>query len=211
MKLLIQTIFLIFILQLSAISGESGDLPEQEIKEDVEIMFGDSKKKEDSLDISEVEKLLEPKDNQIELPKNRLASIFGQYLLSELNVSKVNILGKCQKNLVEGKCFKVDPLKKSRHFNNYYFYTNEQNLVFAIIAFDNQIQSDLNKCKEKINMWENFFSNYDLDIKNIENNSLSFILSDAPQQNHLELFASCYTETYRDIKSSFSLKIYKNS
>jgi len=211
MKLLIQIILLVIIFQVNAHSGESGDLPEQETNKNLEKVFGETNKEKETFDISSVSELLSPKDNKVTLPTNRLTQIFNQYLLNELNTSKTKIIGECQKSLSEGKCFKVNPSKKSKHFNNYYFYTNKQNLVFSIIAFDDKKQADLNKCKRKIDMWKEFFTNYDLKPKNLESNSLSFILSDAPQQNKIEVFTSCYTENYRDIKSSFSLKIYKNS
>ena len=223
MKQLIQTFLLIFLFQISAYSGESGDMPEQEENPTVEVIFDEpeeviAEKQEDviveepeKLDVSEVGELLEPKDTKVELPKNRLVEIFDQLLLTEINTKKINVVGECQKNLEAGKCHIVEPSKKSRHFNNYYFYTNEQNLVFSIIAFNDKKQSDLNLCKDKVSSWKTFFENYDLTIKNPKENSLGFILTDAPQQNSLEVFTSCYSENYRDIKSSFSIKLYKNS
>ena len=219
MKQLIQTFLLIFLFQFSAYSGESGDMPEQEENPTVEVMFDEPEevvsvepeKEPQKLDVSEVGELLEPKDTKVELPKNRLEVIFDQYLLTEINTKRINVVGECQKNLEAGKCHIVEPSKKSRHFNNYYFYTNEQNLVFSIIAFNDKKQSDLNLCKDKITSWKTFFENYDLTVKDPKDNSLSFILTDAPQQNSLEVFTSCYSENYRDIKSSFSIKLYKNS
>lgn len=219
MKQLIQTFLLIFLFQFSAYSGESGDMPEQEENPTVEVIFDEPEevvsvepeKEPQKLDVSEVGELLEPKDTKVELPKNRLEVIFDQYLLTEINTKRINVVGECQKNLEAGKCHIVEPSKKSRHFNNYYFYTNEQNLVFSIIAFNDKKQSDLNLCKDKITSWKTFFENYDLTVKDPKDNSLSFILTDAPQQNSLEVFTSCYSENYRDIKSSFSIKLYKNS
>ena len=219
MKQLIQTFLLIFLFQFSAYSGESGDMPEQEENPTVEVIFDEPEevvsvepeKESQKLDVSEVGELLEPKDTKVELPKNRLEVIFDQYLLTEINTKRINVVGECQKNLEAGKCHIVEPSKKSRHFNNYYFYTNEQNLVFSIIAFNDKKQSDLNLCKDKITSWKTFFENYDLTVKDPKDNSLSFILTDAPQQNSLEVFTSCYSENYRDIKSSFSIKLYKNS
>lgn len=219
MKQLIQTFLLIFLFQFSAYSGESGDMPEQEESPTVEVIFDEPEevvsvepeKEPQKLDVSEVGELLEPKDTKVELPKNRLEVIFDQYLLTEINTKRINVVGECQKNLEAGKCHIVEPSKKSRHFNNYYFYTNEQNLVFSIIAFNDKKQSDLNLCKDKITSWKTFFENYDLTVKDPKDNSLSFILTDAPQQNSLEVFTSCYSENYRDIKSSFSIKLYKNS
>ena len=219
MKQLIQTFLLIFLFQISAYSGESGDMPEQEENPTVEVIFDEPEevvsvepeKEPQKLDVSEVGELLEPKDTKVDLPKNRLVEIFDQFFLTEINTKRINVVGECQKNLEAGKCHIVEPSKKSRHFNNYYFYTNEQNLVFSIIAFNDKKQSDLNLCKDKITSWKTFFENYDLTVKDPKDNSLSFILTDAPQQNSLEVFTSCYSENYRDIKSSFSIKLYKNS
>lgn len=219
MKQLIQTFLLIFLFQFSAYSGESGDMPEQEENPTVEVIFDEPEevvsvepeKEPQKLDVSEVGELLEPKDTKVDLPKNRLVEIFDQFFLTEINTKRINVVGECQKNLEAGKCHIVEPSKKSRHFNNYYFYTNEQNLVFSIIAFNDKKQSDLNLCKDKITSWKTFFENYDLTVKDPKDNSLSFILTDAPQQNSLEVFTSCYSENYRDIKSSFSIKLYKNS
>ena len=223
MKQLFQIFLLIFFFQFSAFSGEPGDMPEQEESPTVEVIFDEPQEviaeepeeviieQPETLDVSEVGELLEPKDTNIELPKNRLMEIFDQYLLTEINTKRIKVIGECQKNLEDGKCHIVEPSKKSKHFNNYYFYTNEQNLVFSIIAFNDKKQSDLNLCKDKVNSWKTFFENYDLNIKDPKENSLSFILSDAPQQNNLEVFTSCYAESYRDIKSSFSIKLYKNS
>ena len=55
-----------------------------------------------------------------------------------------------------------------------------------------------------------FLDNYDLKEKKPTDNSLNFVLSDTPLQNTLEVFASCYSENYRDVNSSFSIKFYKN-
>ena len=176
MKQLIQTFLLIFLFQFSAYSGESGDMPEQEESSTVEVIFDKPEEiipeepeeviveEPEKLDVSEVGELLEPKDTNIELPKNRLVEIFDQLLLTEINTKRINVVGECQKNLEAGKCHIVEPSKKSRHFNNYYFYTNEENLVFSIIAFNDKQQSDLNLCKNKVSSWKTFFENYDLNI-----------------------------------------------
>ena len=212
MKLLIQIFLLIFILSANSISGESGDLPGQELKEiseNQEIIEENSEDTE-GINTSTVEELLEPKNTEITLPKNRLEEIFDQYFLAELNLDKLIIIGECEKNVADGKCYVVEPSKISNHFNNYYFYTNKLNQVYSIIVFNDKKQGDLNECKEKINLWKDYFNSYDLNEKEPLDNPLNFVLSDDPQQNSLEIFASCYTEKYRDINSSFSIKFYKN-
>ena len=213
MNLLIQIFLLIFLFNVSAFSGESGELPGQEVQpveENKEVVEEISEEKE-GMDVSNVDDLLEPKDiNEINLPKNRLVEIFDQYFLEEINLNKLVVIGECEKNTTEGKCYVVEPSKLSNHFNNYYFYTNANNQVYSIIAFNDKKQGDLNKCKEKINLWRDYFNRYDLEEKKPTDNSLNFVMTDAPQQNSLEVFASCYTEKLRDISSSFSIKFYKN-
>ena len=213
MNLLIQIFLLIFLFNVSALSGESGELPGQEtqqVEENAEVVEEITEDTE-GMDVSNVDDLLEPKDvNDINLPKNRLVEIFDQYFLEEINLEKLVVIGECEKNIAEGKCYVVEPSKPSNHFNNYYFYTNTNNQVYSIIVFNDKRQGDLNKCKEKIDLWRNYFNRYDLEEKNPIDNSLNFIMTDAPQQNSLEIFASCYSEKLRDISSSFSIKFYKN-
>ena len=211
MKLIIQIILLFSILNFNAFSGESGDLPGKEIKETEEI-FDDkpAEEEKEGMDVSGIDQLLEPKDTEVTLPKNRLEQIFDQYFLAELNENELDIIGECEKNIADGNCYVVKPSQSSNHFNNYYFYTNSQNQVFSIIAFNDKKQGNLNNCKNKINMWKNYFTNFDLIEKEPINNPLNFIMTDAPQQNSLEIFASCYTEQFRDITSSFSIKFFKN-
>ena len=211
MKLLIQIFLLVFFHNLIAISGESGDLPGQEIKPSEEVFEEKPEEIEkEGMDVSGITEILEPKDTQINLPKNRLEQIFDQYFLAEINQDDLTIIGECEKNIADGNCFVVEPSQISNHFNNYYFYTNSLNQVYSIIVFNDQKQGDLNKCKEKITMWKDYFNSFDLTEKEPTDNSLNFVLTDAPQQNSLEIFASCYTEQFRDISSSFSIKFFKN-
>ena len=208
MKLLIQIILLIFCIQTYSSAGESGELPGQEVN-NIEETFEETPKEQEGVDVSSVSELLDPKNTNIDLPKNRLLEIFNQYFLSELN-NEINIIKECENIIDGGKCYVVEPIKSSNHFNNYYFYTNSLNQVYSIIAFNDMKQGDLNKCKDKIASWKEYFNSFDLTEKE-NDNSLNFILTDAPQQNTLEVFASCYTEEYRDIKSSFSIKFFKNT
>ena len=136
-----------------------------------------------------------------------LADIYRD--LGLIQGGKLVVVGECEKNIANGKCYVVEPSKASNHFNNYYYYTNENNQVYSIIVFNDKKQGDLNKCKEKISLWKDYFNNFDFTEKEPKNNSLNFVMTDAPQQNSLEIFASCYTEQFRDITSSFSIKFYK--
>ena len=209
MKIIFQTIFLFLIFSSLSISGEPGDMPGQN-KATVEEVFTEETTENEGMDVSNVNEILEPKNTEVVLPKNRLEQIFNQYFLAELNKNELTIIGECEKNIADGYCYVVEPSQSSNHFNNYYFYANSQNQVYSIIAFSDKKQGDLNNCKNKINMWKNYFENFDLTEKEPTNNPLNFIMTDAPQKNSLEIFASCYTEQFRDITSSFSIKFYKN-
>ena len=215
MKLLIQIFLLIFLFNVNAFSGESGELPGQETEEvkqleaNNEEIVEETVEETEGIDVSGVDEMLEPKDTEINLPKNRLVEIFDQYFLSELNLDKLVVVGECEKNIANGKCYVVEPSRASNHFNNYYYYTNENNQVYSIIVFNDKKQGDLNKCKDKISLWKDYFNSFDLTEKEPLDNSLNFVMTDYPQQNSLEIFASCYTEQFRDISSSFSIKFYK--
>ena len=132
MKLLIQIFLFISFSKFQCNFWESGDLPGQEIKETEEI-FEKKPEEKEGMNVSDVNELLEPKDTNVTLPKNRLEEIFDQYFLAELNDEKLTIIGECEKNLLDGKCYVVEPSKLSDHFNNYYFYTNSQNQVYSIM------------------------------------------------------------------------------
>ena len=209
MKQIIQIFLILFFSSSFLFAGESGDLPGEEQNKPEE-MFDEKPTEKEGLDVSNITELLKPKNTEVVIPKNRLEQIFDQFFLAELNKDQLSIIGECEKNLAEGKCFKVKPNKLSNHFNNYYFYTNSQNQVYSIIAFNNKKQADLNQCKEKISLWKDYFDSFDLIEKEPKDNSLNFVLTDAPQKNSIEIFASCYNEQFRDISSSFSLKFFKN-
>ena len=225
--------FVCFLSQTPTFSGESGELPGEELKDNTsqeavtqnnpgmdsseenatELLDEDVNKEEDQeglVNEDKLDQLLEPKDTEVTLPKNRLEEIFNQFFMTEINNKQITIQGECEKIMADGKCFIVKPNKSSKHFNNYYFYTNQSGQVYSIIAFNNRKQGDLNICKDRIATWKDYFNSFDFTEKEPLDNPLNFVLSDAPQQNSLEIFASCYTEEYRDIKSSFSIKFFKN-
>ena len=242
MKVLIQIILLVFLSQTPVFSGESGELPGEELKdntsqeastqnnpgmdspevdnannseENASELLDENENKEDEVqeglvNEDQLDQLLEPKDTEVTLPKNRLEEIFNQFFMTEINKKQITIQGECEKIMADGKCFIVKPNKSSKHFNNYYFYTNQSGQVYSIIAFNNKKQGDLNICKDRIATWKDYFNSFDFTEKEPLDNPLNFVLSDAPQQNSLEIFASCYTEQFRDISSSFSIKFFKN-
>ena len=148
MKLIIQTFLILFFSSSFLFAGEPGDFPGEETNKPEE-MFDEKPIEKEGLDVSNITELLKPKNTEVVLPKNRLEQIFNQFFLAELNKDQLSIIGECENNLAEGKCFKVKPNKLSNHFNNYYFYTNSQNQVYSIIAFNNKKQGDLNCVKKK--------------------------------------------------------------
>ena len=211
---LLKYLILLLIIPQILYSGESGDEIPGEIKkvekkvepEDLEQELVDPKIIE-----TLIEKSLEPKTTTIDLPKNRLTHIFGQAFLEKINSKNVKIIKSCQPLSNVEKCYVVDPKKKSKHFNTYYFYTNIDNKVNAIIAFDKKKLTDVSKCKIKMEEWVEFFENFDLQKVTSEEQNLSVFYSDKPQQKALEIVSNCHAESFRDIESSFILKFYKQA
>ena len=209
---LLKYLILLLIIPQILYSGESGDEIPGEIKE-VEKKVELEDLDQETIDTKKIEKLieksLEPKTTTVDLPKNRLTHMFGQAFLEKINNENIKIIRNCQPLSNVEKCYVVDPKKKSKHFNTYYFYTNIDNKVNAIIAFDKKKLTDISKCKEKMDEWVVFFENYDLQKVTSENQNLSVIYSDKPQQKPLEIVSNCYAESFRDVESSFILKFYK--
>ena len=211
---LLKYLILLLIIPQILYSGESGDEIPGEIKEvekkveleDLDQELIDPKTIEDL-----IEKSLEPKTTTVDLPKNRLTHMFGQAFLEKINSKNVKIIKSCQPLSNVEKCYVVDPKKKSKHFNTYYFYTNIDNKVNAIIAFDKKELTDASKCKMKMDEWVVFFENFDLQKVTSENQNLSVFYSDKPHQKSLEIVSNCYSESFRDVESSFILKFYKHA
>jgi len=211
---LLKYLILLIIIPQILYSGEPGDEIPGEIKEvekKVELEVLDK----ETIDTKTIEKLieksLEPKTTTVDLPKNRLTHMFGQAFLEKINNQNIKIIKNCQPLSNVEKCYVVDPKKKSKHFNTYYFYTNIDNKVNAIIAFDKKKLTDVSKCKEKMDEWVVFLENFDLKKTTSENKNLSVIYSDKPQQKPLEIFSNCYSESFRDVESSFILKFFKQA
>jgi len=206
-------IILIFLPQL-LLGGESGDeLPGEEIEllEKIEQQKDVTAETEIIPEDESIEELLEPGiETENNLPENRLTNIFGQAFLEKINITDIKIIGECIPLNSQGKCFAVMPKRASKHFDNYYFYTNANNKVNAIIVFDKKKFTNVSKCKIKLNEWINYFENFDLHKKSSESNNMSIIYNDKPQQKFLEIFGSCYQERFRDIESNFILKFYKS-
>ena len=216
---LLKYLILLIIIPQILYSGEPGDEIPGEIKE-VEKKVVEKKVElevldKETIDTKTIEKLieksLEPKTTTVDLPKNRLTHMFGQAFLEKINNQNIKIIKNCQPLSNVEKCYVVDPKKKSKHFNTYYFYTNIDNKVNAIIAFDNKKLTDVSKCKEKMDEWVVFLENFDLKKTTSENKNLSVIYSDKPQQKPLEIFSNCYSESFRDVESSFILKFFKQA
>jgi hypothetical protein len=211
---LLKYLVLLLIIPQILYSGESGDEIPGEIKE-VEKKIEPKNLDQELVDPktieSLIEKSLEPKTTTVDLPKNRLTHMFGQAFLEKINNDNIKIIKNCQPLSNVEKCYVVDPKKKSKHFNTYYFYTNTDNKVNAIIAFDKRKLTDISKCKKKIDEWVEFFENFDLQKATSEEQNLSIFYSDKPQQKPLEIISNCHTESFRDVESSFILKFYKQA
>ena len=211
---LLKYLILLLIIPQILYSGESGDEIPGEIKEvekkveldDLDQELVDLKTIEDL-----IEKSLEPKTTTVDLPKNRLTHMFGQAFLEKINKKNVKIIKNCQPLSNVEKCYVVNPKKKSKHFDTYYFYTNIDNKVNAMIAFDKKKLTDISKCKIKMEEWVEFFENFDLQKVTSEEQNLSVFYSDKPQQKALEIVSNCHAESFRDIESSFILKFYKQA
>ena len=211
---LLKYLILLLIIPQILYSGEAGDEIPGEIKE-VEKKVELEDLDQELVDAKTIEKLieksLEPKTTKVDLPKNRLTHMFGQAFLEKLNNKNVKIIKNCQPLSNVEKCYVVNPKKKSKHFNTYYFYTNIDNKVNAIIAFDKKKLTDVSKCKKKMDEWVEFFENFDLQKTTSEEQNLSVFYSDKPQQKPLEIISNCYAERFRDVESSFILKFYKQA
>ena len=58
-------------------------MPGQEVN-NIEETFEETPKEQEGVDVSSVSELLDPKNTNIDLPKNRLLEIFNQYFLSRI-------------------------------------------------------------------------------------------------------------------------------
>ena len=210
---LLKCLILLLIIPQILYSGEPGDEIPGEIKKEVEKKIESKDLNRELIDTKNIEKLieksLEPKTTTVDLPKNRLTYMFGQAFLEKINNQNIKIIKNCQPLSNVEKCYVVDPKKKSKHFNTYYFYTNIDNKVNAIIAFDKKKLTDVVKCKKKMDEWVVFFENFDLQKITSEDQNLSIFYSDKPHQKPLEIDFNCHAERFRDIESSFILKFYK--
>ena len=70
--------------------------------------------------------------------------------------------------------------------------------------------TDVSRCKKKMNEWNVYFENFDIQRATNKSQSLSTFYTDNPHQKPLEIVASCYKEKFRDIESSFILKFHKH-
>ena len=75
MNLLIQIFLLIFLFNVNAFSGESGELPGQELQQvdettELTDTTEETPEETEGIDVSGVDEMLEPKNTEIDLPKN---------------------------------------------------------------------------------------------------------------------------------------------
>ena len=206
---LIKFLVLLIFLPQVLFGGESGDELPGEILKIMDQMETKEVLIKENLKVDKIEELLEPKTIDTTLPKNRLTNIFGQAFFSVINKDNIKIMSKCEALSNNGKCFIVEPEKKSKHFDNYYFYTDIDNNVNAIIVYDKRKFTNISKCKTKMNEWEQYFTNFDLKKIINQDKNLTIIYNDKPQQKSIEIYGSCHKEKFRDIESSFILKFYK--
>ena len=210
-----------FVYSTDLYSGEPGELPEEIIEEIVEEPKEEKKVIEEPKPEPVVEEAIEEKPKVEEekkegiklettLPKNRIVSLFNQEFGKKLDTSKVNLIGRCEARYKDEDCKIVIPKKRSRHFNRYYFYLNNNKEVYAIIAMHNKRIGSFKHCKELLGSWEKYFMDYYL-IKKTTSDDISdyFILTDAPRRQPMEIHMSCYHKKVRDIEGYFYLSAYK--
>jgi hypothetical protein len=196
-----------------AYAGEPGtELPIQKIEKP-------SKEK-----IEAVKEKKEPKKlvtTTISLPKNPLNSLFYQDLGQKIDKKYAWIVSDCTPLHQKSFCKKVKPKRKSVHFNQYYYYLNQSKKVYAIIAFSNKRIGTVRDCRAMIKEWETYLLNFDLQkksvtenvetsMKEINNSNLDQLILVHENKNKIEVNMSCYPESFRDIKSYFSLSVLTN-
>lgn len=210
-----------------SIAGEPGELPEelnQEVQAEEPIL-----KNQPIEEIKEEEKVEEvivkepepkpepepePEGQKIEtsLPKNRLTTIFNQPFGQGIDTNIIKIIGSCEPRFSKEDCKSVVPKRRSKHFNKYYFYLNEYDEVYAVVAFNNLRVGSFRYCQELLNEWERYFNTHFI-FEKVTSEEINdyFILSDKPERQPIEIHGSCFHQQKRDIESYFYLSLYKKS
>ena len=101
-------------------------------------------------------------------------------------------------------------LKKNQYILIVIIFIQILIIKFRFIVFDKKKLSDVSRCKEKMNEWNAYFENFDIQRTTNENQSLSTFYTDNPHQKPLEIVAKDIFKDLTDIESSFILKFYKH-
>ena len=207
-------------------AGEPGELPEEfieetETKEEEPIVeekpiepIVEEPVPEEPIAVEEPREVIEPdpegKKIETKLPKNRLTTIFNQSFGQKIDTNIINIVGKCEPRFEKEDCKSVMPKRRSKHFNRYYFYLNEYDEVYAVVAFNDQRIGSFKYCKELLGDWQTYFNTHFI-FEKLTSDEIEdyFILSDKPERQSIEIHGSCFHQQKRDIESYFYLSLYK--
>ncbi|MCI5054126.1 MAG: hypothetical protein MRY23_04855 [Pelagibacteraceae bacterium] len=199
LKVILLSLSLI-LLSLSGNAGEPGTEQTQQIEKDKNLENQKPVAKKKSIK----QKLV---NTDIQLPKNPIDTIFLQPLGKPIDPRYANLSGNCipaQKNY---DCKIVVPKKKSTHFNKYHYYLNANKHVYGVIAFRDHRIGNVDHCRSLIGEWREYFNNFEFETKTKEENMDQLVLTTSAIKPS-EIYMSCYPESYRDIKSYFSLKLF---
>ena len=188
--------------------GEAIQAGEPGTKEDAKVQQQDKKKAEQTATKKETvkQKLV---NTEIQLPKNPIDKIFLQPLGRVLDPRYAATIGNCMAAQKNYDCKVVQPKKKSTHFNKYHYYLNANKQVYGVIAFRDYRIGNVDYCRSLIGEWREYFNNFEFETKTKEENMDQLVLTTSAIKPS-EIYMSCYPESYRDIKSYFSLKLFIN-
>ena len=201
--LILKVILLTLSLMLSISFGNAGEPgTEENIKIQQDIKTNNSKTNPEKKIKSQ--KLV---NTDIQLPKNPIDTIFLQPLGKPINPRYANLIGNCIPAQKDYSCKIIKPKKNSNHFNKYHYYLNANNQVYGVIAFRDYRIGNVDHCRSLITEWRDYFKNFEFETKSREENPDQLLLVTRSIQPS-EIYMSCYPESYRDIKSYFSLKLF---
>lgn len=146
-------------------------------------------------------------DTNIKIPKNPIDTIFLQPFGKVIDPRFARILGNCLPAKKGYGCKIVAPKKKSTHFNKYFYYLNSNKAVYGVVAFSDYRVGNVEQCRSLIKEWNEYFKHFDFETKTKEDNLDQLILYTKAIKPS-EVYMSCYPESYRDVKSYFSLKLF---
>jgi len=146
-------------------------------------------------------------DTNFKTPKNPIDAIFLQPFGKVIDPRFARILGDCLPAKKGYSCKIVTPKKKSTHFNKYFYYLNSSKAVYGVVAFSDYRVGNTEQCRSLIKEWNEYFKHFDFETKTKEDNLDQLILYTKAIKPS-EVYMSCYPESYRDVKSYFSLKLF---